>query len=49
MKRLPGEEKGQQQLSVLAPSVWELVLDVCNFGAGLWQACQRERDSVFDV
>jgi len=35
MKGLPGEHEGQQQLPVLAPPVWEPLLDDFCFGAGL--------------
>jgi len=35
VKGLPRKGEGQQQLSVLARSVWEQLLEVCSFGAGL--------------
>ena len=39
VKRLPREAEAQQQLSVLAPSMWEQSLDIFNFAAELWREC----------
>lgn len=35
LKRLPSKEEGHQQLLVLAPSVWEPLLDDFSFGPSL--------------
>ena len=43
VKGLPREGEGQQQVSVLAPSVWEQSLDVFNFGARSLLDCKSER------
>lgn len=37
VKALPSDSEGKQQLSALAPFMWEQPLDVFSFQAGLWQ------------
>jgi len=43
VKGVAEEDEGQQQLSVLAPSVWEQLLDMGSFGAGVWHEPEEER------
>jgi len=38
----PWADEAEQQLSRLAPSVWQLSGDVHTFGAGLWQEHSRD-------
>jgi len=49
VQAVPWAYEAEQELSRVAPSVWDLCGDVCTFGAGLQQVSGRDPDAMFDV
>jgi len=46
---VPWADKGQQELSRLASSPWELSGEVCAFSGGLQQVSGRDPDAIFGL
>jgi len=49
VQAVPWVDEGEQELSRITPSVWELSGYVCTFWAGLRQASRVDADGMFEV
>jgi len=49
VQAVPWADKGQQELSRLASSPWELSGEVCAFSGGLQQVSGRDPDAIFGL